>query len=484
MNNKALKQATLKALFWSFLERFSSSGVQFVFSIFMARILLPEDFGLIAMLLIFISFGQAFINSGFGQALIQKQNSNNVDENSIFYFNILMSFIMAGLIYLAAPYIANFYQQPELILMTRVLSLTFVFNSLGLVQRTLLIKELDFKTQLKISLLTTIISGIIGVKLALDGYGVWSLVALYLCNDFFNTAFVWFFSTWRPSFIFSLNSLKSMFGFGSRLLLVSLINSIFTNIYNLVIGKYFSATDLGFYSRANSLCHFPVLILNNVMSQVTFPVYSKISHDKELLKKAVSSWLIKLMFVVFPIMIGLIAVATPLVEILLTEKWLPIVPYMQLLCFVGILKPIQVINLNALNAQGHSNLFLNLEIYNKVLIAIMIAITFSFGITAMIYGQIIIGLIGYYLNAYYTGKFLEYPFFTQIKDMIPSFLIALIMGVCVFSINYISFSSQISMLSIQIISGIVIYSGLSYVFKISSFFEMIDLAKMVKDKFV
>jgi O-antigen/teichoic acid export membrane protein len=263
---------------------------------------------------------------------------------------------------------------------------------------------------------------------------------------------------------------------------VSLINSIFSNIYNLVIGKYFLASDLGFYSRANSLIHYPVLLLNSVMSQVTFPVYSKIFDDKELLKKAVSSSLIKLMFVVFPVMIGLLAVATPLVKILLTEKWLPIVPYMQLLCFVGILKPIQVINLNALNAQGYSNLFLNLEIYNKVLIVIMILITIPFGITAMIYGQIIIGIISYYLNSYYTGKFLNYSFFTQIKDMVPSFLISLIMGGCVFLINYISFSSQLSLLSIQILSGIVIYSTLSYVFKIPTFFELIDLAKSVKNR--
>ncbi len=477
-----LKKDTLKALFWSFLEQFSARGLQFVFSIIMARILLPSEFGLIAMLSIFLAFSQAFINSGFGQALIQKQNSTKADENSIFYFNILMSLITAGLMCLVAPWIADFYHQPQLVLMTRVLSVTLIFNSLGLVQRTLFAKKLDFKTQLKIRILTTIISGIISVAFALNGFGVWSIVALYLCNDFFNTAFAWFFSSWRPSFIFSFVALKSMFGFGSRLLLVSLINSIYTNIYNIVIGKFFNATDLGLYSRANSLSQFPAVILSTAVSQVTFSVFSKINEDKELLKRAVSSLLNKLMLVVFPLMIGLAVVARPLVQILLTGKWLPIVPYVQLLCVIWILKPIQVINLNVLNAQGRSDLFLKLEIYNKILIAVMIAITFRFGITAMIYGQIIIGFIGYYLNAYYTGKFLRYPFFAQIKEMLPSFLIALVMGVFVFLIKYLSLSSQLALLSIQIISGIVIYSGLCYLFKISSFFEMISIVKVFKNK--
>ncbi len=443
----------------------------------MARLLLPEEFGLIAMLTIFVAMGNTFINSGFGQALIQKKDANYIDECSIFYFNILVALLATIILFLSAPLIAGFYNQPRLTQMTRVLSLIFVFNALGLVQRTLLNKKLDFKIQLKVSLLTSIIAGILSIGLALKGFGVWSLIALYLSTDFFNTLFLWFFSSWRPSLIFSMISLKSMFSFGSKLFVVSLTNSVFTNVYHLIIGKFFSPSTLGFYSRADSLYKYPVTLLSGVVSQVTFPVFSKIKDDKQRLKTAVQKSLKTITLITFPLMVGLIVVAKPLVLVLLTEKWLPSVPYLQLLCIIGLVYPISVINLNALNAQGRSDLFLKIDVLSKILILLVVILTYRFGITAMIIGQIVNSLFSYYLYTYYTGKFLNLPLISQIRDMLPSLSISIVMGVLTYCVNYALINNHLHLLMIQITVGGLSYMFLCIIFKISAFMEIISLIK-------
>jgi len=472
-----LKKDTLHALFWSFIERFGNQAIQFMFSIIMARLLMPEEFGLIAMLSIFVAMGNTFVNSGFGQALIQKQDSNHIDECSIFYFNILVALFATIILFFCAPLIADFYDQPELAPMSRVLSLIFIFNALGLVQRTLLNKKLDFKTQLKVSLSASLISGIISIALAFNGFGVWSLIALYLCNDFFNTAFLWFFSSWRPSLIFSMISLKSMFSFGSKLFIVSLTNSVFVNLHKLIIGKFFSPSALGFYSRADSLYKYPVVIINSVVSQVSFPVFSKIQDDKQRLKNLIRKSLKTITFITFPLMIGFIVVAHPLIEILLTKKWLPSVFYLQLLCIIGMLYPILAINLNALNAQGRSDLYLKIDIINKILILITITITYRFGVTAMIIGQIVNSLISYYLYSFYTSKLLGLTIITQIKDMFPAFSISIVMGFLIYCVKYLSINNQLLLLITQITLGGLIYISLCFIFKISAFMEIIIMIK-------
>ena len=476
----SLKNDTFKALFWSFLERFGTQALQFVFSLIMARLLLPEEYGLIAMLTIFVAMGNTFVNSGFGQALIQKQDANHIDECSMFYFNILVALSATIILFLSAPLIAGFYNQPRLTQMTRVLSLIFVFNALGLVQRTLLNKKLNFKIQLKVSLLTSIIAGILSIGLALKGFGVWSLIALYLGTDFFNTLFLWVFSSWRPSLIFSMISLKSMFSFGSKLFVVSLTNSVFTDVYQLIIGKFYSPSTLGFYSRADSLYKYPITLLSGVVSQVSFPVFSKIKDDKQRLKTAVQKSLKTITLITFPVMVGLIVVANPLVTVLLTAKWLPIVPYLQLLCIIGLVYPISVINLNALNAQGRSDLFLKIDVSSKILILIVVFITYRFGITAMIIGQIVNSLFSYYLYTYYTGKFLNLPLISQIRLMLPSFLISIVMGVLIYCVNYALIDNQLYLLMIQITVGVFAYAFLCIIFKISAFMELISLIKDYK----
>ena len=472
-----LKSKTLHALFWSFLERFGQQGIQVVISIILARLLLPEEFGLIAMLTIFMAIAQSFIDSGFGQALIQKQDVTHIDECSIFYFNILVGFLAAGLLCLAAPWIATFYNQPLLVPLTYALSLNLIINAFGLVQTTLLTKHIDFKTQLKVGLIAAIISGTIGVTMAYKGFGVWSLVVQSLSSNFFRTVLLWFFNTWRPSLAFSFASLRGMFAFGSRLLASGLLDTVFRNIYLVVIGKLFSPASLGFYSRAKELQQLPVSNISSIISRVTFPVFSSVQNDKPRLKRGVRKALTMLVMINFPMMVGLAIVAKPLVLVLLTEKWLPCVPYLQLLCVAGMLYPLHVINLNVLIAQGRSDLFFRLEILKKILIVIAIAITYRWGIIAMIYGQMVTSCIAYFLNAYYTGKMLDYPITEQIQDLIPNLALAGMMGLGVYALKYASISNQLALLSAQIMTGIVLYAALCYIFRISFFMEVIEVIK-------
>ena len=391
-----LKSKTLHGLFWSFFERVGQQGIQFFISIILARLLLPEEFGLIGMLTIFMAIAQSFMDSGFGSALIQKKEATHVDECSIFYFNILVGALMAGGLCVTAPWIATFYDQPLLVPLTRLLSLNLVINAFGLVQTQILTRQINFKTQMKVSMLATLLSGIIGVTLALQGFGVLSLVVQSLSSNLFRTIFLWCFNTWRPTWVFSFRALREMFGFGSRLLLSGLLDTIFRNIYLVIIGKIFSPAALGFYSRAKSLQQLPVNNLSSVVCRVTFPVFSTMQHDPVRLKRGVKRALGTMMLVNLPLMIGLAVVARPLVVVLLTEKWLPCVFYLQLLCVAGVFYPLHVINLNVLTSLGRSNLFLRLEILKKILTVVAVVVTYRWGIAAMIYGQIVTSFLAYY----------------------------------------------------------------------------------------
>ncbi len=478
-----LKNKTLRALFWGFLERFGQQSFQFVITIILARLLLPEEFGLIAMVRIFMAIATSFINSGFGQALIQKQNATHIDECSIFYFNILVGFLAAGLMCLAAPWIAVFFNQPLLVPLTCVLSLNLIINAFGIVQRTLLTKQIDFKAQFKVSVIATAISGIIGVTMAFNGFGVWSLAVQSLGSNLLRTILLWIFSTWRPSLIFSFTALRKMFAFGSRMLASGLLDTLFNNIYLIVIGKLFSPVCLGFYTRARGLQTLPVRNISTIIKRVTFPVFSLVQDDKLRLKHAVRKALTTLALINFPLMVGMAVVAKPLVLVLLTEKWLPCVPYLQLLCMVGILYPFNMINLNVLIAQGRSDLFLRLEILKKVLVVLAIVATCRWGIIAMIYGQIATSCLSYCLNSYYTGKMLDYPITDQIHDFIHSLLLACIMGSGIYVLNYTPINNQLVLLLVQIMTGVLIYTGLCYIFRISAFMEVVEMVKPKLSKF-
>ena len=472
-----LKQKTVNAIIWRGMEIFGQQGIHFVIGIVLARLLLPEQFGLIAMLSIFIMLAQAFINSGFGAALIQKKNADYIDECSIFYFNVFVSLIATGLLWLAAPWIAAFYKQPLLTPLTRVLSLNLIINAFAQIQRTILRKKIDFKSQLKVGVPASLFSGVVGVAMAYKGFGVWALIGQQVSRALAETMIYWFVSDWRPALILSFSSLRSLFSFGSKLLFSGLLYTLFDNIYLVVIGRLFSPADLGFFWKAKRLRDTPVMSINSVVRSVTFPVFATIQDDKNRLKSGAQKCLTTLVMIITPCMLGLAVVARPLVLLLLTEKWLPCVPFLRLLCISSLLWPLHVINLNVLKALGRSDLFLRLEVLKQILVIISIVVTYRLGIQAMIYGQITVNILSCYLNSYYSGKLINYPLKEQIFNLAPYFGIAMVMGIGVYLIRWFRFPNNCTLLISQVLVGVFIYTATSWIFRIPAFVEVIDVSR-------
>lgn len=470
-----LKNQTISSVIWSAYDRFGSQLIAFLISIILARQLAPEVFGLIAMLNIFLAIGQSFVDSGFGSALIQRKNTTDKHYSSVFYFNILIGILMAFVLYFLAPLIASFFEQEVLISLSRVLALKFLILPFGLIQSNLLMKDLNFKARTKVNISATTLSGIIGITMAFSGYGVWSLVAKMISRDIFSSIFLWVFNSWRPSMVFSFKSIKELFSFGSKMFLSGLLNVIFTNIYQITIGRLFSPASLGYYTRARTIEQLPTRNLSGIVSTVTFSSFSKVQDDYKRLKRGIKTAVNYLMYINLPMMVGLALVARPLVIVLLTEKWLPAVTYIQILSLSGILFPLHTMNLNVLKAQGRSDLFFRLEIFKKVLTILNIAITYRWGIIALIWGQVVTSFLAYYINSYFTGKFINYGILEQIKDIFPYVLQTFFMALIVHSINFIGISSDFILLLVQILTGMIIYFVASLTFKLPVVFEILDL---------
>ena len=472
-----LRTKTYRGAFWSAIDALGARFVQFVVGIVLARLLLPEQFGLIGMLAIFMAITQSLLNSGFGSALIQKQELTDADTSSVFYFNIVVSLVLAGILWLAAPWIAAFYSQPILTALTRALSLVIVIDAFSVVQRAVLTRNLDFKTQTRVSLAAGVGSGAIGIVMAYNGFGVWSLAVQQVSAALFRALLLWLFNTWRPRLLFSVQSLQQMFRFGSRLLVSSLLNQAFRNVHYVVIGRLFAPAALGFYTRARQMEQLPAMTLSSIVSRVAFPTFSALQADDARLKRALQKALAVLVFFNAPVMIGLAVAAEPLVLVLLTERWLPSVPYLQLLCIAGLISPLHVLNLNVLMAKGRSDLFLRLEVLKKALALISIAILWRWGIAALIIGQIVTSLLSFLLNSYYTGKFLGYGALMQIRDVGVYLLLALIMGVGVYSLTALPISGDLLLLLAQIGSGIAIYLLFCLLFQPPAFVEIWTLLR-------
>jgi len=454
-----LKAKTVHGLFWSFIDSFANQGVTFVVGIILARLLTPYEFGLIGMLTIFIAISQSFIDSGFSSALIRKKECSQADYSTVFYFNLLAGILLYAILFLSAGLISNFYNEPQLISLIKILSLSLIFSSLSIIQRTILTKDLKFQIQTRISVISALGSGLIGLYLAINGYGVWSLVWQNVSKFAFNAIFLWVWIAWKPSYVFSKSSFKDLFSFGSKLLLSGLIDTIYRNVYYLIIGKYFSARELGYYTRADQFRMLPSQNLNVIISRVSYPVLATIQDDKEKLKASYRRLIQSSMLLTFPLMLGMAAVAKPLIVVLIGEKWLPAVPYLQLLCFLGIFYPLHALNLNMLQVKGRSDLFLKLEIIKKILAVPIIIIGINFGIIPMIHGMIINTLFAYYLNSYWSGKFIDYSFLRQLLDILPIFFIAAATSAIVYLFGIFYSYSDISQLIIQLILGAILFIG-------------------------
>lgn len=471
-----LKKKTVKGVLWSTLERFSVQGVQFIIMIVMARLLTPHDYGLIGMLAIFLAVAQSLIDSGFSQALIRKQNRTEVDNSTIFYFNLVVSGALYVIFFITAPFVAEFYNTPELCLVMRIVCLGIIFNSLAVVQRALLTINIDFKTQAKASFISAIISGGVGISMAYAGFGVWALVCQQLINLGMNTTLLWIFSKWRPIGIYSWKSFHELFSFGSKLLASGLLETLYRNIYTIVIGKIFSASSLGHYTRAQQFSEFPSSNVTGIIQRVTYPVLCEIQDDEVRLASVYRRFLKLSAFVVFPLMIGLSAVATPFIYIAIGSQWIFCSQILQILCFSMMWYPIHAINLNLLQVRGRSDLFLRLEIIKKVTGVLVLVSTAPFGLIVMCYGQVFNSVLSLVINTYYTGKLINVGFLKQMKDLLPTILLCVVMYVGIFMVNSLV-AGNLQKLVVGILIGIIMYMSLAYIFKFSEFKELVSLVK-------
>lgn len=437
---ESLKHKTFKGTLWSSFERFSVQGISFVVMIIMARILTPDDYGLVGMLTVFIAVSQSLVDCGFSQALIRKQDRSETDNSTVFYFNIGIGLILYLILFFCAPFIARFYDEPILVALTRLISLSVIINSFVVVQRALLTVHIDFKTQAKASFSAAIASGVVGLTLAYTGFGVWSIVWYQLTNLTINVGLLWFFSKWRPKWIFCRSSFRDLFGFGSKLALSGILDTLYKNVYLIVIGKIFNAADLGYYTRAHQFAEFPSSNISGIIQRVTFPILCTIQDDDIRSRYVYRRFLRMSAFVVFPLMTGLAAVAHPFIILVLTDKWEFAAGLLQIICFSMMWYPIHAINLNLLQVKGHSDLFLKLEVIKKLIGMVILCATIPFGLVAMCYGSVVGSILCLVVNTYYTGKLIQIGFLTQMSDMLPTLCYSLSMGLLVWL--FVSFVPQ------------------------------------------
>ena len=481
MINETSRKNVLSNLVWRFLERSGSQVIQFVVSIVLAQLLTPEDYGIIGLITVFISIAQVFINTGFSQSLIQKKDADDLDFSSVFYSGIIFSLIIYGILYFTAPVIAKFYNNLLLTNIVRILGITVIIGSVNCVQTAYVQRTMQFKRFFWSTLIGTIASAIIGIAMAFKGFGVWALVWQQIINTFVNTVVLWFTVKWRPSLVFSFKRLKSLFSFGWKLLFSSLIDTLYQNIYSLVIGKKYSSADLGYYNKGKQ---FSFLIINNINSSidsVLFPAMSNLQDNRESVKALTRRAIKTSTFVIFPAMAGLAAVATPLVKLLLTDKWLPCVPFLQFCCFTYAFWPIHTANLQAIKAMGRSDIFLKLEIIKKVIGIITLIITVPLGLIPMMIGRCVTTLTGSFINAFPNRKLLNYSYFEQIKDILPSFVISLIMAGVVLILGNLKIN-LFFVLIIQVLVGAATYVIISKIFKIEAFEYILNMLKKFKKK--
>ncbi|WP_224490266.1 lipopolysaccharide biosynthesis protein [Robertkochia flava] len=476
----SLKKKALSGVFWTTLQQFGTQGVGFIVSVILARLLMPSEFGLIAMLGIFMGLGTALVNGGMTQSLIRTQNPDEDDFSTVFYFNLAGSLIIYGIIFFTAPLIAAFYDQELLTNLVRVYAVTIIINAFGAVQLTRLTKIMDFKTQLKVSLPSTILSGITGISMAYFGFGVWSLVGAAIVQATAGTIQLWYWSKWTPLWRFSKAKFGLHFHYGVQLMLSGLLDILFTNVYTIVIGKFFAPAQVGFYNRANTLQMLPVGNVSSIVTKVSFPLFSSIQDEDKRLKSVYKRIMKLVIFLITPILIIMAVTAEPLFRFLFTEKWLPAVPYFQILCVNGILFPIHSYNLQILKVKGRSDLFLRLEVIKKVIIAVVLVISFQFGIYGLLYGSVISSILCFFINTHYSGKFLSYSAWEQTKDLLPIITLSLVMGAIVYLLDeffLVDLSGDVVRLFVSGIFGVLIYTILGYLLRFESLFEIINIVK-------
>lgn len=476
------KNITVKNFIWRFAERCGAQLVTFVVSIVLARILSPDDYGTVALVTVFTTILQVFVDSGLGVALIQKKNADDLDFSSVFYFNFVVCIVLYAGMFFAAPIIASFYNDLTLIPIIRVISLTIVISGIKGIQQSFVSRNMLFKRFFFSTLGGTIFSAIIGIAMAYAGCGVWAIVAQQLSNTAIDTLILWLTVKWRPKKMFSWERLKTLFSFGWKLLISSLLDTVYGNIRSLVIGKMYSPSDLAYYNQGDKLPSTVITNINTSIASVLLPTLASKQDDRIQLKNMTRRAIKTSTYIIAPLMMGMAFCAPPIVRLILTEKWVPCVPYLRIFCITYMFYPIHTANLNAINAMGRSDYFLKLEIAKKIIGMLLLLLTMRISVMAMAYSLLVSMVTSMLINSWPNKGLLKYSFKEQIIDILPNIFIAILMGIVVSTI-YIFKLSDVMTLAIQIPLGAIVYIGLSIIFKIEEFQYLKNMAEeMLKIK--
>lgn len=466
-----LRSKTISGVLWNSVDLFGSQVMQFIVVMVVARILTPEHYGLVGMLSVFSSVARIFISGGFTQALIRKKNTTQDDLSTVFYFNLFVAALLYSALFIASPYIAAFYAEPDLTDLARVLFLTLIFDSLRIVQMSILVKKVNFKTTAQINLIVGACSGALGVVMALNGYGVWTLVIQRVVDSALAGVVAFIYQRWIPSWVFSRAAFRELFGFGSKMMVSNLLNEVYVNLTQLLIGKFYSPADLGNYSQAKKFQMLPINSVTGVIQSVTYPVLAEMQDDDERLKRSYRRIIGLIAFICIPLMAGLAVMAENLIVTLLTEKWRTAGVYLRYLSFIGMLYPLSAVNLNILKVKGRSDLYLRLELIKKAIGLLFMAVTIWYGVMALIIGQLIGGVIGFALNIAYSGGVIRYTVREQLLDLLPYCLLALACSASMLPAEWFGLSIP-AVTAVQTVTGLLVYAAGAHLFKLEAYEEL------------
>ena len=475
------KKSVIGNFIWRFAERCGAQLVTFIVSIVLARILDPKDYGTIALVTVFTTILQVFVDSGLGTALIQKKDADDLDFSSVFYFNFIVCIILYVGMFIAAPYIALFYKDTTLTPVIRVISLTIVISGVKGIQQAYVSKNMLFKRFFFSTIGGTIFSAVLGIAMAYMGYGVWALVAQQLSNTAIDTLILWLTVKWRPKKMFSYERLKGLFSFGWKLLISSLLDTAYNNLRNLIIGKLYSSSDLAFYNQGEKFPKVIVMNINASIDSVLLPTMSVEQDNPERIKQMTRRAIKTSTYVMAPLMMGLAFCAEPIVRLVLTDKWIFCIPFLRIFCITYMFWPVHTANLNAINAMGRSDWFLRLEIIKKIVGLAILLSTMWFGVMAMAYSLLLSSVLSQIINSWPNRKLLKYGYLEQVRDFAPGILLAVLMGICVHFVEYMSLPMIVTLV-VQIVLGAIIYIVGSAILKLEEFQYLLEMIKSIMKK--
>ncbi|MBQ3426749.1 MAG: lipopolysaccharide biosynthesis protein [Clostridia bacterium] len=478
---KITKGKVVSGFLWRYAERCGAQLVGFVVSIILARILEPSAYGTVALITVFTSILQVFVDSGLGSALVQKKDADDLDFSTVFYANIVFCTILYTILFFGAPLLAVFYKDTTLTPLIRVLGITILISGVKSIQQSYVAKHLIFKRFFFATLGGTLTAAAIGIWMAYNGYGVWALVAQQIINLTIDTIILWITVKWRPKRMFSFERFKGLYSFGWKLLVSTLLNTVYNDVRQLIIGKMYSAKDLAYYNRAKQFPNLIVANINTSINSVLLPTMASVQDEKTRVRDMTRHSMMTSIYIMAPLMMGLSFVGTPLIRLLLTDKWLPSVPFLRIFCITYMFYPIHTANLNAIKALGRSDLFLMLEVIKRVVGVIVLVATMWFGVMVMAYSLLFVSVSSQIINSWPNKKLLDYHYIDQLKDILPSILLSVFMGFCIFPVQFIGLPDVVT-LAIQVPLGAAVYIAGSKILKLEAFDFVWGTAKPMLDK--